>query len=233
MRRRRAIATTSATGFCKQPEKQAVGGGQKPPGVPPATEQRTPSSDHGFILLLSVPSPHAHTSGISRLDCRSRRYSNGLGAGTQPRGIDCTYLMVCEHAHGVDQSQHTDGRESYDELEGISVELEVHGLGVEDGSHQVTFSGVEPCVKTRALRRIGDKAVAWRASSVRNGWHCTGLSYQVATRTARVWQSHKETPALLSASWEAIFPNLVKKQRTYQFAAPRLSLALCQLASSV
>lgn len=34
VRRRRAIATTSATGFCKQPEQQAVRWGQQPPGGP-------------------------------------------------------------------------------------------------------------------------------------------------------------------------------------------------------
>lgn len=209
-------------------------GGEVGATAPPATEQRTPSSDHGFILLLSVLSLHAHTSSSSRLDRRSRRYSSGLGAGAQPGSTACTYLVVREHTHSIYQSQHADGGEAYDELEGISVELEVHGLGVEDGSHQVTFSSVEPCVKTRALHHLSDKVVAWQASSLRNRWHHTGLSHQVAVRTAWVWRSHKsykETPALPSVSWEAIFPNLVKKQRTYQFAAPRLSLALCQSAS--
>lgn len=137
-------------------------GGEVGATAPPATEQRTPSSDHGFILLLSVLSLHAHTSSSSRLDRRSRRYSSGLGAGAQPGSTACTYLVVREHTHSIYQSQHADGGEAYDELEGISVELEVHGLGVEDGSHQVTFSSVEPCVKTRALHHLSDKVVAWQ-----------------------------------------------------------------------
>ena len=62
----------------------------------------------------------------------------------QHGGIPCTYLVGREHTHGVDESEHANDREAYDELEGISVEFEVHWLGVEDGSHQVTFSCIEP-----------------------------------------------------------------------------------------
>lgn len=59
-----------------------------------------------------------------------------------------TDLVGHKHTHGVDESKHTDDTEAHDELEGISVEFEVHWLGVEDGSHQVTFSCIEPCMKT-------------------------------------------------------------------------------------
>lgn len=74
--------------------------------------------------------------------------------------------MGHKHTHGVDESKHTNGREAYDELEGISVEFEVHWLGVEDGSHQVTFSCIEPCMKTCATHCIRDIAVSYRVGAV-------------------------------------------------------------------
>lgn len=75
--------------------------------------------------------------------------------------------MGDEHTHGVDEPKHANDGEAYNELEGISVEFEVHRLGVEDGSHQVTFSCIEPCVKICAIHCVRDIAVLYRVSAAR------------------------------------------------------------------
>lgn len=116
-------------------------------------EQCTLSSDHGndgFIRLGSAHNTSLLTSEdrITGLDDILMTTEKGLGVDLQPGGMAHTYFVVCEHTNGVYQSQHTNSGEAYNELEGISVELEVQRSGVEDGSHQVTFSSVEPCVKT-------------------------------------------------------------------------------------
>lgn len=180
VRRRRAMATTSATGFCKQPEQQVGGVGNAcySGNWSSWCGAIHLSSDHrndGFIHPGSAPSTSllASEDWITGLDNILMTMDNWrLGVGLKPGGMPCTYFVVCEYTNGVYQSQHANGREAYNELEGISVELEVQRFGVEDGSHQVTFSSVEPCVKiwpsglwrwpkSEAVRELCEK---WEAS---------------------------------------------------------------------